>query len=135
MPTVAGGATRQVTAGDTVTVQAAGFLSGELVTLRLHGSAGVLATVTAGRDGTVQTDVRIPGGTDPGSRTVLLTGTRSENVANVDLQVAAAAAPLVASGQADLVPLVAAALALVAATGGLFSVVGGRAGRPTIRRA
>ena len=59
----------------------------------------------------------------------------SENVANVDLQVAAASKPLAPSGESDLVPLVAAALALVAATGGLFSVVAGRGNRPTIRRA
>jgi len=122
-------------AGDTVTVQAAGFLPGELVAVHLHGSNQVLARVTAGPDGSVHADVRIPDGTDPGAATVLLTGTQSENVANVDLQVAAATMPLAVSGGSDLVPLAAAALALVAATGGLFSVVGGRVHRPTIRRA
>ena len=137
LPAGGGGdaAPQQVTAGDTVTVQAAGFLPGELVTVQLHGSDAVLATATAGRDGTVQADVRIPAGTDPGATTVHLTGTQSENVADVDLQVASADTPLAASGDSDVVPLVAAAVALVAAAGYLFSVVGRRRNRPTIRRA
>jgi hypothetical protein len=137
LPTAGGGAAapQQVTAGDTVTVQAAGFLPGELVTVQLHGSDTVLATATAGRDGTVQADVRIPEGTDPGAATVHLTGTQSENVADVDLQVASAETPLAGSGDSDVVPLVAAAVALVAAAGYLFSIVGRRGDRPTIRRA
>jgi hypothetical protein len=137
-PTPGGGAAapQQVTAGDTVTLQAAGFLPGELVTVQLHGSDAVLATATAGPDGTVQTDVRIPGRTDAGTTTVHLTGTQSEVVADVDLQVAAAETSLAPAGSADLVPLAAAAVALVAAAGYLFSVVGRpRGGRPTIRRA
>jgi hypothetical protein len=125
-----------VTAGETVTLSATGFLPGELVTIQLHGSDEVLATATAGPDGTVQADVRIPDGTDAGAATVHLTGTESEIVADVELQVAAAETPLAASGSADLVPLAAAALALVAATGCLFSVVGRHRGsRPTVRRA
>ena len=139
LPTVAGGpaAPQQVTAGDTVTVQAAGFLPGELVTVQLFGSDAVLATAKAGRDGTVQAEVRIPEGTGAGAATVHLTGTQSENVADVDLQVASAQTPLAASdsGDSDVVPLVAAALALVTAAGYLFSVVGRRGNRPTIRRA
>jgi hypothetical protein len=83
----------------------------------------------------VRTDVRIPAGTDAGATTVRLFGTRSEVVADVDLQVAAAETTLAPSGSADLVPLVAAALALVTAAGCLFSVLGRRGGRPTIRRA
>jgi hypothetical protein len=137
-PTVGGGdaSPQQVTAGDTVTLQAGGFLPGELVTIQLHGSDEILATATAGPDGTVQTDVRIPGGTDAGATTVHLTGTQSEVVADVELQVAAAETPLAPSGSVDIVPLAAAAVALVAAAGFLFSVVGRpRGGRPTIRRA
>jgi hypothetical protein len=136
-PTFTGGdaAPQQVMAGDTVTLQVGGFQPGELVTIQLHGSDAVLATATAGPDGTVQTDLRIPGNTDPGATTVHLTGTQSETVADVDLQVAAAEMPLATSGDAGIVPLVAAALALVAAAGYLFSVVGRRGHRPTIRRA
>jgi hypothetical protein len=125
-----------VAAGDTVSLQAAGFLPGELVTIQLHGSDAVLATATAGPDGTVRADLRIPGGTDAGATTVHLTGTQSEIVADVDLRVAAAETALAQDGSADIVPLVAAAIALVAAAGYLFSVVGRpRGGRPTIRRA
>ena len=43
--------------------------------------------------------------------------------------------PLATSGDSDVVPLVAAAVALVAAAGYLFSIVGRRGHRPTIRRA
>src|SRR4051812_36718729 len=52
-PTVstAAAAPQQVTAGDTVTVQASGFQPGELVTVQLHGSDDVLATATAGPHG------------------------------------------------------------------------------------
>lgn len=131
----AGASPQAVTAGDTVTLQATGFLPGELVAIQLHGSDQVLATVTAGPDGTVQTDVRIPGGTDAGATTVHLMGTQSEVVADVALQVAAAETALAPDGSADVVPLVAAAVALVAAAGHLFSVVGRRGSRPTIRRA
>jgi len=126
---------QQVTAGNTVSLQAAGFQPGELVTIQLHGSDAVLGTATAGPDGSVRAEVRIPEGTDAGATTVLLTGTQSETVADVDLQVAAAEIPLAAPGATDVVPLVAAALALVVAAGGLFSVVSGRGNRPTIRRA
>jgi uncharacterized membrane protein len=129
---------QQVTAGDSVTVQASGFQPGELVIVQLHGSDAVLATVTAEPDGTVRTDVRIPDGTGAGAATVHLTGTQSEVVADVDLQVAAAETTLTpaASQTSGIVPLVVAAVALVAAAGYLFSVVGRRHGnRPTIRRA
>ena len=111
------GPPREVTAGDTVTLQAAGFLPGERVTVQLHGSDDVLATATAGADGTVQTEVRIPAGTEAGAATVHMEGVESENVADVDIQVAAA-------------------VAQVAAAGYLVSDAGRRRGnRPTIRRA
>ena len=122
-----------VTAGETVTLSAGGFRPGELVTVQLNGSDEVLTTATAGPDGTVRADVRIPGSTDPGATTAHLTGTESEIVAHVDLQVAAAQTSLDA-GSADIVPLVAAALALVAAAAGFFSVVGRHGGsRRTVR--
>jgi hypothetical protein len=137
-PTVGGGtpAPQQVIAGDTVTVQAGGFLPGELVTVQLQGSDRVLATATAGPDGTVRADVRIPDSTGAGATTVRLTGTRSEIVTDVALQVAVAETPLASSGAGDVVPLVAAALALIAAGGGLVSVAGRQRGSGvTIRRA
>jgi hypothetical protein len=139
-PTVstATAAPQQVTAGDSVTVQGAGFQPGELVTVQLHGSDDVLATATAGPDGTVRAEVRIPDGTGAGAATVHLIGTQSEAMADVDLQVAAAETTLTpaASETSGIVPLVVAAVALVAATGYLFSVLGRRRGnRPTIRRA
>jgi len=134
----AGGAPpREVTAGHTVTLQAAGFLPGESVTIQLHGSDDVLATATAGPDGTVQTDVRIPSGTEAGPATVHIEGVESDVVADVALQVAAAPMPIAGDGAGDIVPLAAAAVALVAAVGGLFSVVGRQRSHrhPTIRRA
>ena len=128
-------APHEVTAGDTVTLQASGFQPGELVTFQLRGSDVVLGTATAGPDGTVQTEVRIPDGTAAGPATVDLFGARSEIVTDVDLQVAAAESVL-DSGSSDIVPLVAAAVALVAAVGGLVSVVGRqRPHHPTTRSA
>ena len=139
-PTVstATAAPQQVIAGDSVTVQGSGFQPGELVIVQLHGSNHVLATANAGPDGTVRTEVRIPDGTEVGAATVHLTGTQSEIVADVHLRVAAAETALTpaASETSGIVPLVVAAVALVAAAGYLFSVVGRRRGnRPTIRRA
>ena len=131
-----GAAPRNVAAGDTVTLEASGFLPGELVTFALQGSNDVLATATAGPDGTVSTEVRIPDGTEAGPATVALFGTQSEIVTDVDLQVAGAERPVVRAGAGDLVPLTAAAIALVAAVGGLVSVAGRqRTRRPTVRSA
>lgn len=132
-PTAGAGDTtpREVTAGDTVTLQASGFLPGERVTIQLHGNTDVLATATAGPDGTVQTEVRIPEGTAAGPATMDLVGAESEVVADVALQVAGAETPIVVGGASDIVPLTAAAVALVAAVGGLVSA----AGRQRTRRA
>jgi hypothetical protein len=107
-----------------------------VVTFQLRGSDDVLGTATAGPDGTVQIEVRIPDGTAAGPATVDLFGTRSEIVTDVDLQVAAAESPVLDSGSSDIVPLVAAAVALVAAVGGLVSVAGRqRPHHPTTRSA
>jgi hypothetical protein len=134
----AGGGTapREVTAGGTVTLQASGFIPGERVTIQLHGSEDVLATATAGPDGTVQTEVRIPDGTASGPATMDMVGADSEVVADLALQVAGAEMSIVEDGAADIVPLTAAAVALVAAVGGLVSVAGRqRMRRHTIRSA
>jgi hypothetical protein len=132
----AGTAPREVSAGDTVTLQASGFLPGERVTIQLHGSDEVLATATAGPDGTVQTEVRIPDGTAAGPATVDMVGAESAVVAGVALQVAGIEMPIVGDGVADVVPLTAAAVALVATVGGLVSVAGRqRTRRHTIRSA
>jgi hypothetical protein len=128
---------REVAAGDTVTLQASGFLPGEHVTVLLHGSGSVLGSAIAGPDGTVQTDVRIPGGMESGPATLNLVGNDSEVVADVALQVAGAESAVTADhGAADLVPLTAAAVALVGAAAGLASVTGRRRnGRPATRSA
>jgi hypothetical protein len=119
-----GSAPREVTAGDTVTLQASGFQPGELVTIQLRGSDDVLGTATAGPNGTVQAQVRIPDGTAAGPATVDLFGVESEIVADVALQVAAAESSVIDQGSSDIVPLATAAVALVAAVGGLVSVAG-----------
>lgn len=113
-----------VSAGDTVTLQAPGFRPGELVTIVLHGSADVLATATAGPDGTVSAEVRIPHRTSAGAATLDLVGDESAVVAPVALRVAGAGSPVADGGIGGLVPLTAAAAALVAATAGLVSVAG-----------
>jgi hypothetical protein len=113
-----------VTAGDTVTLQASGFLPGERVTIRLQGSDEVLGSAIAGPDGSVRAEVRIPHRTAAGPATVDLVGDDSAVVADVALQVAGSETILPGDGVGDLVPLTAAAVALVAAVGGLVSVAG-----------
>jgi hypothetical protein len=119
-------ATRPVSAGGTVTLVGAGFFPGERVTIHLHGTETVLGSGTAGPDGTVQIEVRIPDRTATGPATVDMFGHRSETVADVELEIAGHSSAVVDDGLADLVPLVAAAAALVATVGGLVSVAGSR---------
>jgi hypothetical protein len=116
-------AARPVNAGGTVTLVGAGFLPGERVTILLHGSDTVLGSGTARPDGTVQIEVRIPSRTADGPATVDMFGHRSELVADVELQIAGHGSTA-DSGLADVVPLVAAATALVATAAGLVAVAG-----------
>jgi hypothetical protein len=121
-------APQEVVAGDTVTLQAAGFLPGERVTITLDGSDAVLGSAVAGPDGSVLADVRIPAGTAAGPATVALVGEDSAVTAAVELRIAAAETVIAGnggrSGVGDLVPLTAAAAALVLTVGALVSVAG-----------
>jgi lysozyme family protein len=84
----------------------------------------------------VQTEVRIPDGTASGPATMDMVGADSEVLADLALQVAGAETSIVEDGAADILPLTAAAVALVAAVGGLVSVAGRqRMRRHTIRSA
>ncbi|SFE05120.1 hypothetical protein [Blastococcus tunisiensis] len=116
----------RVSPGGTVTVEAGGFLPGERVTIRLRVAGNVLGTATAGADGAVQVEIRIPDGAAAGRTTVDLVGVRSAAVADVELQVAGARSVLVTEGWADVLPLTAAAIALVGSVSGLVNVAGGR---------
>jgi hypothetical protein len=117
---------RQVAAGGSVTLLAAGFLPGERVTVLLHGTDTVLASATAGTDGSLAIEVRIPEGTAAGPARVDMVGHASETSTDVELQVAGLSSEAFGDGLADLVPLVAAASALVATVAGLVSVAGRR---------
>jgi len=119
-----GAGAHEVAAGDTVTLAATGFRPGELVIIQLHGSEDVLGTVAAGPDGTVETEIRIPDRTSTGAATLDMVGNESEVVAPVRLQVAGARTAVPDDGIRDLVPLTAAAAALVATTAGLVSIAG-----------
>lgn len=116
----------RVSPGGTVTLEAGGFLPGERVTIQLHEGGGVLGTVTAGPDGAVTAEVRIPDGAAAGRTTVDLAGAQSAVVADVELQVAGADSVVAAGDWADLVPLTVAAVTLVGSVAGLVSVAGGR---------
>ena len=116
-----------VAPGGTVTVLGTGFLPGERVVVQLRGGE-VLAAARAGADGTVSTDIRIPAGTATGPTTVDLVGDVSSVTADVALEVAAATQPAGDDGVAALLPLVAAAVALVGSVAGLVSVAGRRLG-------
>jgi hypothetical protein len=117
-------ATQPVSAGGTVTLVGAGFFPGERVTIQLHGTDTVLGSGTAGPDGTVQIEVRIPDRTATGPATMDMFGHRSELVADVELQIAGHTSTVGDDGISDLIPLVSAATALVATVGALVSVAG-----------
>ncbi|MGZ4572280.1 MAG: hypothetical protein ACXVXU_15525 [Blastococcus sp.] len=109
--------------GGAFTLSGSGFRPGERVTVHLHGSSAVLASATAGPDGSVRTQIRIPAGTTGRSADVDLVGDSSQVIAGVRLVLAAAESP-VASGTGDLVALTAAVVALVGTVGALVSVAG-----------
>jgi hypothetical protein len=114
-----------VSAGGTVTLAASGFIPGEVVIVQLGDE--VLGTAKAGPDGAVHAEVRIPDGTGAGVATVELMGNQSEYVTPVQLEVANSETPVdTGDGIGDLVPLTAAAAALVATVAGLVSVASGR---------
>ena len=115
----------QVAPGDTVTVHGTGFLPGERVVVQLSDGP-VLGSATAAPDGSVRAAVRIPDRTESGPRTVTLVGEDSDVVAGVALQVAALSAPTGDDAADVLVPLVAAAAALVATVAGFVSAAGRR---------
>ncbi|RBY93970.1 hypothetical protein DQ244_00940 [Blastococcus sp. TBT05-19] len=111
--------------GGTVTLSGAGFLPGERVDILLRGTETVIATATAGPDGAVRVDVRIPDAAEAGPATLDLVGADSAVSTGVDLQVAAADQPVGGAGGAlALASLVAAAVALVGTVGALVSVIG-----------
>lgn len=118
-----GASAQEVAPGGTVTVHATGFLPGEQVVVRLADGA-VVGSVAAAADGSVRAEVRIPRQTQTGRATVSLVGADSDVVAGVELQVGARSAPSAEDRPATLLPLGAAATALVAAAAGLVSVAG-----------
>jgi hypothetical protein len=129
-----------VAPGGTVTLRGAGFLPGERVDILLRGTETVIATATAGPDGEVRVDVRIPDAAEAGPATLDLVGADSATTTGVDLQVASAEGAVGGAGGAlALGSLVAAAVALVGSVGALVSVAGRsraeRLGRHAVRRA
>jgi hypothetical protein len=121
-----GSSGRQVAPGDRVTLRVPGFLPGERVTIQLHGSPDVLGSATAGPDGRVEAEVRIPARTAEGPATVDLVGGESDVIADVDVQVAAQETEVGRGGTFSLLSLVAAAVALVATVAALVSEAGRR---------
>ena len=118
----------EVGADGTVTVRGTGFAAGEQVTVQLHGTGTVLAVVTAGPDGTVLAELRMPDGMPDGPATVELVAASSTVTVGVEPRAAAvriddAGAP---SPSSELVPLATAAAVLVATTAGLVSTAGPR---------
>ncbi|WP_147252403.1 hypothetical protein [Blastococcus sp. TF02A-30] len=111
----------RVAPGAAVTVRVAGFEPGERVTIGLAGSDVVIGEATAAADGSVTAEVLIPEQADLGPAALAVVGDRSAAVADVPLEVAARTEE-VASGAVGLVPLVAAAGALVVTAGVLVPV-------------
>ncbi|MCZ2825535.1 MULTISPECIES: hypothetical protein [unclassified Modestobacter] len=123
-----------VSPGGVVTVRASGFLPGEPVDVRLAGDGELLDTVTAAADGSVEAVVQIPRGVALGAATLEFVGGESAATAEVDLEVAARAAPVTEQNGSPVV--LAAGLALLTAAGsiGLVGVRRSRSGHSGGRR-
>ncbi|MCZ2817397.1 hypothetical protein [Modestobacter sp. VKM Ac-2984] len=123
-----------VSPGGVVTVRASGFLPGEPVEVRLAGDGELLSTVTAAADGSVEAVVQIPRGVALGEATLEFVGGESAATAEVDLEVAARAAPV--TEQTGQPVVLAAGLALLTAAGaiGLVGVRRSGSGHPGGRR-
>lgn len=117
-----------VDSGGAYTLAGSGFQPGERVTVHLRGDGTVLASATAGPDGSVHARVQLPAA--DGVQSVDLVGDRSEVTAGVRLRTTAVQAPLAPHGTGNLLPLIAACVAFVGTVGGLVSVLGSRRSRP-----
>ncbi len=124
---------RALSPGETVVLEAGGFLPDELVSIRLRDGGAVLGTATAGPDGTAEAEIRIPESAAAGRTTVDLVGAESAVVADVEVRIAGSERGVAPDRWADLVPLTAAAAALVGSVSGLLSVAAGQ--RAARRRA
>ncbi len=111
-----------VAAGDTIRVRVDGYLPGERVTIGLHGSGEVLGSAIADDDGAVVAEVLIPAWTASGPASLDVVGASSTAAADVPLDVAAAVTSTPEADEPSLVPLLAAAGALVATGAGLVSM-------------
>lgn len=109
-----------VSAGSTVRIRVEGYRPGERVTIALRGSDEVLGSATAGDDGSVTAEVRIPARTETGPAALHVVGGDPGAVAAVPLQVASAVTDA-GPGQASSLPLLLAAGALSATGAALVS--------------
>jgi LPXTG-motif cell wall-anchored protein len=82
----------QATAGGSVDVSVDGFTPGEQVRIELHSTPVLLGTVTAGADGTANSTVTIPVGTDAGQHTITVVGVTCGIQASIPITVVAPAA-------------------------------------------
>lgn len=104
-----------VTAGESVTLDGAGFAPGESVRIELNSGSVELRKTTAADDGSVRTEVTLPTSIETGAYTVVVTGVSSGITASASLDVdnvdGTALAPT--GGSAEPV-LVGGAIALIA---------------------
>ncbi len=105
--------TGRVAPGQSLRVEGSGFDTGERVTVELHSTPSLLATLQADGTGAVSGEIRIPVDTALGDHRIVLTGLSSEVSGSAPLMVAEA--ELAATGST----LDALAAALVAALGAL----------------
>lgn len=122
-----------IDASGTYTLHGSGFQPGERVTVHLTGSGTVLASATAGPDGSVRARVQLPERSVDGAPSVDLIGDRSEVTAGVRLHMAAAQSSVGHRGAGSLWALIAACVAFVSTVGGFVSVVGSRRSAPRFR--
>lgn len=118
--------------GGSLTVSCDGLLPGSPWTITFESEPQVLATGTAGPDGSFSEGVTIPGDASPGSHTITITGTEADGTPfsiSIPITVTGAGAGLAVTGGNISVALILLAGLLAAATAALL--IGRRRSRVT----
>ena len=105
-------------AGSMLTIDSAGWKADSDVTVTLHSTPVVLATVAANTNGAVHTAAQIPSGTATGSHTLELTGTDPAGAPRT------VSTPITIAGSGSSLPRTGAAIAALILVGGVLFAVG-----------
>jgi LPXTG-motif cell wall-anchored protein len=118
--------------GSTLTVDSTGWMAATAVTVTLHSTPVVLATVTSDANGNVHAEAQIPSDTATGAHTLELTGT---DPAGAPRTVTTAITIDAASGGGGSLPRTGAAIAALVLVGAVLFAVGAALSTARKRRA